>query len=82
MYTPNDRLCHHTHSRLNLTLRLHECLNTLMTRQGELKNTGENEWTLITTDGKQVQVPIGRSVPLKHGLTIRFGSAEGRLLSK
>ena len=47
-----------------------------------LKNAGSIEWTLLTADGKRVQVPVGRSVPLKHGLTIQFGSAEGRLLSK
>ena len=74
---------HHTHSRLNFDDELASISQHPHdpSRWG-LKNTGSVDWTLHTSDGKTVQVPVGRSVPLKHGLTIHFGSTEGRLLSK
>ena len=74
---------HHTHSRLDFDTEIAQMAQHPhdSTRWG-LKNTSSTEWTLLTADGKRIQVPVGRSVPLKHGLTIQFGSAEGILLSK
>lgn len=47
-----------------------------------LQNTSNQEWECISSDGKSVFVAPGKSVPLKHGLTLRFGTVEGKLISR
>ena len=74
---------HHTHQRLNFTDEIARM--TQHPHQPDrwgLKNTGSDEWAVTTMEGKSLRVPSGRSLPLKHGLSIQFGSVTGRLLSK
>jgi DNA-binding helix-hairpin-helix protein with protein kinase domain len=47
-----------------------------------LLNCSGLEWRVTTSDGKILQVPSGRTLPMKHGLSIDFGSAQGQIVSR
>ena len=74
---------HHTNERLNFDVEI-----ASMTQHPHdkskwgLKNSSTHEWLVQTADGKSITVPPGRSVPLRHGLSINFGPVTGRLMSK
>mgnify|MGYP000392109233 CR=1 FL=1 len=74
---------HHTHQRLNFSQEVARVAQHPHnpSRWG-LKNTGVQAWIVTTNEGKSLEVPVGRSLPLKHGLTIQFGTTTGQLLSK
>lgn len=44
-----------------------------------LRNLSKVEWMIRTQDGKMERVPPGRSVTLRSGVKINFGSAEGEI---
>ncbi len=74
---------HHTSQRLNFNDEIARMAqHPHQPDRWGLKNVSDSPWQVITAEGKALEVPVGRSVPLKHGLTIRFGGAEGRLVSR
>ncbi|MGC6507465.1 MAG: protein kinase domain-containing protein [Myxococcota bacterium] len=51
-------------------------------RRWGLKNHSDTIWEFIAGDGQTRLAKPGQSIPLKHGLTIRFGQCEGQILSR
>ena len=47
-----------------------------------LLNCSDMDWTCVSAEGKALTVPKNRSLPLKHGLKINFGTIEGMMLSR